>query len=82
MEKEIYKLAGILIPVFRPKRMTVNHNRVLFVFIMSGWAFVWKSSKQDIIEAEYMRVSNMVLEMVLDQRSSLDELEWSLALLI
>ena len=42
-------------------------------FIMSEWALVWKSSKQDIIEAEYMRVSNMVLETVLDQRSSLDE---------
>ena len=40
-------------------------------FIMSGWAFVWKSSKQDIIKAEYIVNSN---GSGLDQRSSLDEL--------
>ena len=31
MEKEIYKLAGIRIPVFSPTRITVNLNQVLFV---------------------------------------------------
>ena len=38
---------------------------------MNRWAFVWKSSKQDIIKAEYIVTSN---GSGLDQRSSLDEL--------